>query len=120
VKRVNFKPKFWRYATFFAVLLLVANPEMIQLGLFVDAVGLDLFILLLGLQVSTLFQIFFSRHVKPKIGRIRHFLIYRMSSSSLHFLVRTTIAAYDLILTPATIMHLLVLSAVAGVMLNVH
>jgi len=36
---VKWKSKLWKYATAFIVVLIILNPEIIELALFVDAVG---------------------------------------------------------------------------------
>ncbi|MES9828233.1 MAG: hypothetical protein ABW201_08215 [Candidatus Thiodiazotropha sp.] len=44
----------WKYATALAAALIVLNPEMIELALFVDAIGLELFLMQLEIQVAAI------------------------------------------------------------------
>ena len=60
---MNIKKSIWKYATIIFVALTILNPEIFELALFVDAIGLDIFLLLLEIQliavVSTLLTPFF-------------------------------------------------------------
>lgn len=40
----KWKTQFWRYATTIVIVLIILNPEMLQLGFFIDGVGLEIFI----------------------------------------------------------------------------
>jgi hypothetical protein len=45
------KKRLFKYATIGVVCLLLVRPDTIMLALFLDAIGLELFVLLLGVQV---------------------------------------------------------------------
>jgi hypothetical protein len=44
------KEKVFKYATAIIVILLIVRPDTIMLAFFIDSVGLELFLLLLGIQ----------------------------------------------------------------------
>lgn len=48
---MRWKHNTWKYATLLVVMVVALNPEMIELALFIDAVGLEIFILLLEVQL---------------------------------------------------------------------
>lgn len=47
----NWKNKAWKYATTLIVVLIIFNPEMAELAVFIDAIGLEIFLMLLEVQV---------------------------------------------------------------------
>ncbi|MCG7945957.1 MAG: hypothetical protein N0C84_06380 [Candidatus Thiodiazotropha taylori] len=95
---MKIKPAIWKFLTLFVFALLILNPETVGLALFVDAVGLDIFVLMVELQIVALFGVFFYNKIKPAFSYIR-----RIRLSSRFF--------YSSSLAPATVMHLLVLSS---------
>lgn len=68
---MRFKNGVWRYATTIVVVLVLLNPEMAELALFVDAVGLDLFLMLLEIQVVVISGLFFKTKIKPACIQVR-------------------------------------------------
>ena len=50
---------------FLTVCLLLSNPELIALGLFIDAIGLEMFVLLLQAQVIAIVSYYFHEWFKP-------------------------------------------------------
>lgn len=54
------------------VIMLMLNPETIQLALFIDAVGLDMFLLLIEVQVLTIAGFMFRTSIKPVIVFFKH------------------------------------------------
>lgn len=47
----HWKNKAWKYATAIVVAIIILNPEMAELALFIDAVGLELFFMLIEIQI---------------------------------------------------------------------
>lgn len=47
------------------VILLIINPELISVGLFIDAIGLDIFLLLIQVQIASVFGFKFAAKIKP-------------------------------------------------------
>jgi hypothetical protein len=95
---MKFKTAIWNTLTLFVVFLLILNPETISLALFIDIIGLDIFLLLIELQVISLFWIFFQHHIKPTFSFIR-----RITVRQQHF--------QFVMLSPSGIMHLVVASS---------
>ena len=62
---MNTKNWIWKTATVLAVGLLLANPELWSLALFIDAVGLDLFVMLIQVQVVAVSGYYFQVWIKP-------------------------------------------------------
>lgn len=107
---MNWKNKIWKYLTAFVVLFFILNPEFAQLGLFIDAIGLEMFLMLLEVQFLALLGVFFNTKIKPIFSYIKksysqHFMIFSLSDikekpESLMLAVPSS----------ATLMHVLVLS----------
>lgn len=74
---MNFKKSSWKTASFFAVVFLLFKPELMTLALLIDGLGLELFVLLLEVQViATLgyyFQHWFLPIAKPIYKLIQKF-----------------------------------------------
>ena len=116
---MNWKNKTWKYLTAFVVVLIILNPETVQLAFFIDAIGLEMFLMLLEIQVLALLGMFFNTKIKPIFSYIiglysRHFLT--ASWKDIKEKPENLMLAVP---TPATLMYLLVLSAAIGVILNV-
>ena len=94
-----FKRRIWQLTTAIVVVMLFASPEFFQLGLFIDAIGLDMVLMLLEVQ----FVLFFNHvmaHVKNSWAPIaRNRWLYRMQA-------------------PVVLMHGLVCLAIAGVVIQ--
>ena len=71
---MNLKDKIWKYATMVVVLLVMLNPEMIQFALFVDAVGLEMLLMLLEVQVLTVMAMLFNGQIKAVFGRLKKYI----------------------------------------------
>ncbi|MCU7941511.1 MAG: hypothetical protein KZQ87_02430 [Candidatus Thiodiazotropha sp. (ex Cardiolucina cf. quadrata)] len=48
---LKMRSKAWKYATTIVVVFIIFNPEMIELALFIDAIGLELFLMLFEMQM---------------------------------------------------------------------
>ncbi len=102
----------WRFITAFIVFLLLLNPEMIHLAFFIDAIGLELFLLLIQVQ----FVAIVLAKVQPLTAKIENLLIKRLSSISLQG-ISYKILSYGT--GQSLLMHALVLSAFAGFLAHV-
>ena len=112
--RANFRRRLWKVLTLFAVMLLALNPEMFQLALFVDAVGLDLLILLFELQALAIVGgLFLGRFggLFRAAGRFCRRLRY---ASEWALDQVTSCWSSPALLSPTTLMHALVISTLAG------
>lgn len=102
------------------VLLIALNPETVQLALVIDAIGLDIFLMLLEVQFLTLLIMFFDTKIKPIFS-------YSINLYSKHALILSlkTIRKHpeNLLLatpSPAIFMNMLVFIAAAEFILNTH
>ncbi|WP_293746645.1 hypothetical protein [uncultured Paraglaciecola sp.] len=59
---------------FFTVCLLLSKPELIALGLFIDAIGLEMFVMLLQAQVIAIGSYYFHVWLKPVFKPFYRFL----------------------------------------------
>lgn len=100
---MNWKTKTWKVATSLVVVIILFNPEMAGLGLFVDAVGLEMFLLLLQVQALVILGVLLNTKIRP----VFHYI--KIESERLVLLVPGQ----------ATLMHSLVFSAAIGFALNV-
>lgn len=95
---MNWKNKFWKYATTIVIIFIVLNPEMIELALFIDAIGLEMFLMLLEIQALTILSAYFNiKKIKNTFNQIKYL-----------FLPANIILIMP---TAATLMVMLVLSA---------
>jgi len=117
---MNLKNKLWKYATLCLVVIIILNPEMVGLALFIDAIGLEMFIMLLEVQVLAILSAILNNKIRPmfefiKLYYSRNFPFFTWKSMK-ESPESLTYAAQS----PATLMYLLVFSAVVGVVLNVY
>jgi hypothetical protein len=114
---MNRRSAAWKYATLIVVLLIVLNPEAAELALFIDAIGLEMFLMLLEVQLITIFGMVFRDKIKPLIvSTHRHF----SRCFSMYSWCSTLQNPKSLLLaspSPAALMQLLVLWAAMGVVL---
>jgi len=68
---MKWKNNTWRYATAFVVTLILLNPEMADLALFIDAAGLDLILLLLEVQILAISGALLNTFVNPCFKKIK-------------------------------------------------
>jgi hypothetical protein len=90
--------RFWKYATTIVVILILLNPEAAGLALVVNAIGLDMFLILLGTQVLAVSNILPRYRFRSFFSRVGHFC---MNPGALVLAVPGQ----------ATLMHLLVFTA---------
>lgn len=114
---MNSQSIIWKYATGFVVILIMLNPELIQLALFIDAVGLELFLMLFELQLIILFSAIINNRFIIPLKDIKHCTINRISTTWRQVIHGP---GYLILSAPsqATIMHFLVFSAMLNIYLN--
>jgi hypothetical protein len=117
---VKLKENVWKYATAVVVVLIILNPEMIELALFIDAVGLEMFLMLFEVQVLMILGVLLNNKIKPAISGLKLFVKkHLLFDCTRNFKVGTE----SLILSAhseAALMHLLVISAVISGVLGAH
>lgn len=65
------RKRFWKVLTLGVVFLLMisVSPEIRLLGIFIEAVGMDMFVLLFEVQLLAIFLAFFNGLVRPVVRR---------------------------------------------------
>ena len=117
---MKLKSKIWKYLTAFVVLLIILNPEMVQLALFIDAIGLEMFLMLLEVQILAVVSVFFNNKIKPLLNFIKCFYVNYIPSVTLKNIKETPEGLALASQSPAILMCLLVFSAAIGMALNVY
>ena len=64
---MNLKKSSWKIASLLVVFFFLLKPEFMILGVFIDGMGLELFVLLLEVQAVAVFGYFFQSWVKPAV-----------------------------------------------------
>ena len=67
---MNLKESLWKVLTFMVVMFFLLRPEYMALGLFIDAIGLDIFLLLLEAQFIAVSGYYFQNWLKPVLKPI--------------------------------------------------
>jgi len=62
---MNLRKSSWKIASFLVVSFFLFKPEFMALGLFIDGIGLELFVLLLEVQAVAVFGYYFQNWFKP-------------------------------------------------------
>ena len=71
---MNFKKSLWKIASFLVVSFLIFKPELMTFALLIDGLGLELFVLLLEVQVIATFGYCFQSWFKPIAKPIYKFI----------------------------------------------
>ncbi|MES9940803.1 MAG: hypothetical protein ABW104_10490 [Candidatus Thiodiazotropha sp. 6PLUC2] len=109
---MNLKKKAWKYATAAVFVLIIFNPEMIELALFIDAIGLEVFLMLLEVQVLAILGALLNSKVRPVTSTLKHFLEKSFRVDSLKRIKEDAESLFFSLPSEAALMHLLVISAV--------
>jgi hypothetical protein len=117
---VKLKDKAWKYATAIVVVLIILNPEMIELALFIDAVGLEMFLMLFEVQVLMIIGALLNNKNKPTISSLKLLVEKRFLVDPLRRLKKGAECLVMSVPMEAAFMHLLVVSAVISGMLGVR
>jgi hypothetical protein len=111
--KMNWKRGYWGYSTAIIVALIAFNPEMIHLATFIDAVGLELVILLIEVQVIAIFWNYLIGPLKRLVAIFSLKSLFEMNGGQPRIL--TFMSSI-----PATLMHVLVLTMVLGLIFNIQ
>jgi hypothetical protein len=117
---VKLKDKAWKYATAVVVVLIVFNPEVIELALFIDAVGLEMFLMLFEVQVLMIIGALLNNIIKPAVSSLKHSIKKYLLFDHIRKLKAGTESLIVSTPSEATLMHLLVVSAIISGVLGVH
>ncbi len=114
------KSKIWKYATVLVVILIIFNPEMSELAIFVDAVGLEVFLMLLEIQLLAILSVFFNSKIVPIYTYLKYLYSRYIISLSWQQIKEEPASLMLVVPCPATLMCMLVLSAAFGIAVNAH
>jgi hypothetical protein len=117
---MKLKDKVWNYATVIVLLLVILNPEMAELALFIDAVGLEIFLMLLEVQVVVIFSVFFNSNIKPAYIYVKNISLRFLPIISWNNIKEKPDSIMLAVPSPAMLMNLLVILTLLGIMFNVH
>lgn len=119
-ENVNFRNKVWQYVTALVVLLIILNPEMAELALFIDAIGLEMFLMLLKVQVITILSGLFNSKIKPGCIYVKHLCLSHLPIDLWKNIIEKPENLWLAVPSPAMLMNTLVITAAIGIALNVH
>lgn len=113
---MNWENNTRKYVTAFVVLLLVLNPETAQLAFFIDAVGLEMILLLFEIQLLAIGIFLYGRTIKPLLTWVGITLhpLWQTGSN----IKRNPKTLVLMVPSQAAVMHMLVLSAGIAVACN--
>ena len=115
---MSWKDKVWRYVTVLIVLLIMLNPEMAEFALFVDAIGIEMFLMLVEVQVISILALFLNTRIKPSFAYIQRLWTKHFPGPSWNSLMKEPGCLLWVLPGPATLMHVLVVSAVIFMAIN--
>ncbi|MCU7920830.1 MAG: hypothetical protein KZQ95_21105 [Candidatus Thiodiazotropha sp. (ex Epidulcina cf. delphinae)] len=117
---MKFKDKVWKYATVMVVLLVILNPEMAELALFIDAIGLEMFLMLLEVQIVAIFSVFFSSKIKPAYIYVKNFCLRFLTIVSWKNIKENPDSLMLAVPSPVMLMNALVVSTLMGIIFYAH
>lgn len=117
---MSFKDKAWKYATVIVVLFIILNPEMAELALFIDAIGLEMFLMLVEVQIVAIFGVFFRTKIKPVYIYIKGLCFRIIPINYLRNIKENPDAFMLAVPSPAMLMNTLVVSTLICGLCNVH
>ena len=117
---VNFKDKAWKLATATVVLIVILNPEFAELALFIDAVGLEMFLMLIEVQVIAIFSVFFSTKIKPICIYVKSLCLRLIPINCWINIKKNPDALMLAVPSPAMLMNALVVLTLISIVFNVY
>jgi len=111
---MDLKNKLWKFATFVAVVAILLNPELMELAFFIDAIGLELFLILLELQVLALLSVFYNSRIRPLLKWIKSCYTGVFPHFTLNSIINNPAKLVYTAQGPAILMILLVFYAMTG------
>jgi hypothetical protein len=118
--KMKLKDKVWNYATVIVLLLVMLNPEMAELACFIDAVGLEIFLMLLEVQVVVIFSVFFNSKIKPAYIYVKNISLRFLPIISWNNIKEKPESIMLAVPSPAILMNFLVILTLLGTIFNVH
>jgi len=109
------KNKVWRFITVLIVIFLILNPEMVEFSIFINAVGIDIFIMLLQIQFIVISGAFFDKKIRPLWYYCKNQFTNIYYSCSLKRIKNEPRILLLIIPSQASLMYVLVFSAMLGI-----
>ena len=112
---MELKSKAWKIGAAVTVSIFALDPELIGLALIIDAMGLDLFLLLLEIQTVTLISVYLNSSLKRVFNKAK--VTLQPLYSVLNSRRLTKHSNHHILATPGemTLMHGLAISAFVGI-----
>lgn len=111
---MSLKNAAWRFATVVTVMLIILNPEMMALASFIDVVGLEMFLVLVEVQMLAIAGMLLNDRLRSALAYLERYLDARSLSSSFRSIRESPSRLFFAIPSQATLMHVLVFSAVSS------
>ena len=115
---MNQKEKIWKYATAFVVVFILLNPEMAELAIFIDAVGLEMFILFLEVQVLSILGTLLYTPIKSFLMRVKQLRVSYFQWATWKSIKETPECLILATQSQALLMVILVFSAAISIAVN--
>jgi len=112
----EYKHRLWKYATVIVVALIIFNPEMVSLALFIDAVGLEIYLMLLEVQIYTILAVFLNAKIKPILDCMKNICARHFPTFLWRKIKEEPECLMYLVPSQATFMYLLVFSSAINTM----
>jgi hypothetical protein len=116
---VHLKNKLWKIATAFVVLFLVLNPETIELAIFINTIGLELFLMLLEAQVLVFLAGVYGKNIKRSFIYLINICTNIIRPCFCKNNKKVSLNILYIIPSSSTLMNLLVFSAILSFAINV-
>ena len=118
--KTKLKESLWKYATAVVVVFMVFNPELVELALFVNAVGLETFLMLVEVQVLAFLGAILNSKIKPVFTYVKDLCRCYLLMFSYEKIKQQPNRLLLLVPSQATLMYLLVFSAALSFVLNAY
>jgi hypothetical protein len=113
-KTMNLRTRIWKIATFVVVFFVILNPEMIDLAIFLNAVGLESFLMLIEIQVISVLVALYNQRLKLLVISVKQLISIASPVTALRRFIQTPGIFTYAAPTQATFMHLLVMLAISS------
>ena len=117
---MSWKDKSWKYATALVVLLLLLNPEAIGMAFFIDAVGLEVFLLLLEMQLLLILGSLFTNRLKPLFDYSKKACLALLPLASFKVVSSDPGKLLLIVPGPSMLMNIFVVLSLAGILFGIH
>jgi len=117
---MNIKNKIWKYATAAIVILIMLNPEFAELALFIDAIGLEMFFMLIEVQFIAITGALLNTKIKPIYNYLAALYLRNYPAGSWSLIKSEPALIFLSTPGPVFVMNLLVISVICATILNFY